>query len=97
MDGLQTTGPGYKAENQFVTEEAKISPRCRGRPASPASEAPAATGRSSPPTARSLLGRQDPSSPALFPDCCCQQVPASASHFPVVAPSQMLNFKCSEK
>lgn len=90
--------PGYKAENQFVTEEAVISQRCLGQPAGPESGAPTSTAEEH--TSHcigSLLRRQDWRSSALFPDCSCQQVPPSISRFPVVAPSQMLNSKCTEK
>lgn len=88
----QTTGPGYEAENQFVMEEAAISQRCLGRPASPESEAPASTAEEHTGHHGSRSGGR--TGAALH---CFQITVANRSRFLVVAPAQLLNSKCTEK
>lgn len=85
---VQTTGPGYKVENQFVMEEAAISQRCLGRPASPESEAPSST-------AEEHAGHHGGRTGAALH--CFQITVANRSRFLVMAPAQLLNSKCTEK
>lgn len=92
---MQTTGPGYEAENQFVMEEAAISQRCLGWPASPESEAPSSPTEEHAGHHGTTGSRSGGRTGAALH--CFQITVANRSRFLVMAPAQLLNSKCTEK